>query len=468
MNQTATMLAAWSRFRPLRRWMLRRTMRQAPLFSPPESAVRILFGGDINFDPTIRMMWHLGLYTRKTKEPDRRLAARVKRKLWRRLVEPMLARKFYEPDDHGYFPEYSIRRPQRPDEIKPDAFVQRSKAVDLDWASVASDFDFPFRKIAPFLRSQDLVIVNLETPLTDHPRDNGLFKSAPGYASAMKAAGISLVNLSNNHIFDGGEKGFFDTLNYLQRVDLQPLGVGDDFDSARAGTTADLKGMRFCFLSYTQFCNTRFASLAKNYAGLLPLDRQLMIEDIQAAREKADWVIVSLHWGLENQPNVHPGEIEIAHCLIDAGADCIIGHHPHVPHAIEIYRGKPILFSLGNFIFAQRNHPSWSHNFLAELIIDQNCVCGVAIHPIAGEGSSLFQPELLKGRMGDEFLEDLQLKSALFGTRITIKDGTGYIGISDRDNVIARNRTIRKDEVPNTQDNSRYMASAAMGQFRDL
>lgn len=463
MNKTATMLAAWSRFRPLRRWMLRRTARQAPLLSPPATAVRILFGGDINFDPTIRMMWHLGLYVRKTKEPDRRLAARLKRKLWRRLAEPTLARKFYDPDDHGYFPEYSIHRPERPDEIKPDAFVQRSKAVDVDWRSVGSDFDFPFRKIAPFLRSQDLVIVNLETPLTDHPRDNGLFKSAPGYASAMKAAGVSLVNLSNNHIFDAGEKGFFDTLDYLKRAGLQTLGIGDNFDSARAGTTVELKGMRFCFLSYTQFCNTRFASLAKNYAGLLPLDRQLMIKDIQAARKKADWVIVSLHWGLENQPNVHPGEIEIGHCLIDAGADCIIGHHPHVPHAIEIYRGKPILFSLGNFIFAQRNHHSWSHNFLAELIIDQDCFCGVAVHPIAGEGSSLFQPEVLSGRMADEFLQDLQLMSAVFGTRITIKDGIGYIAISDPDKVTALNRTISRDAVASKQGDSRPMADAAIG-----
>jgi poly-gamma-glutamate synthesis protein (capsule biosynthesis protein) len=159
------------------------------------------------------------------------------------------------------------------------------------------------------------------------------------------------------------------------------------------------------------------------------LDRRIIVEDIKAAKKKADFVFISLHWGIENQPSVHPTQIEIAHLLIDEGADCIIGHHPHVPHGIEVYKERPIFYSLGNFIFAQ-TEDCWSDNILAEIIIDCRKFKGVIIYPISGQGQELFQPEILTGTRADSLLHEIQIKSVFFNTRITTQNHVGYISIS--------------------------------------
>ena len=137
--------------------------------------------------------------------------------------------------------------------------------MGFDWQAVASDFDYPFRRLRPLFESRDLVVLNLEGPLTDDRRDQGMFKSDPRYAPAMRAAGVSMVNLANNHLFDGGERGLLDTMRHLTDAGIGYVGVGDDLASARAGKRVDLRGTGLLFLAYTQFCNARFASLAASY-----------------------------------------------------------------------------------------------------------------------------------------------------------------------------------------------------------
>lgn len=382
----------------------------------------------MNFDPKIRRMWNLGLYrVRPQTTTTRTLPARLKRRLWRKFVQPMLSPEFSSREISKNFEELSLEKPAREEDIVADPFAQRSRPVEVDWAQVGTDWDFPFRKISAFLQERDLVVMNLETPLTDQARDKGLFKSDPNYATAMRRAGITAVNLSNNHIFDAGEKGFHETLDHLKQAGVKCLGIGDNLEDARAGKIIEVAGAKYCFLSYTQFCNSRFASLAGVQSGLLPLDRKLMVEDIARAKDKADLVIVSLHWGFENQPNVHPAQIEIAHELIDVGADCLIGHHPHVPHAVEVYRGCPIIYSLGNFVFAQQNHAGWSDNFLCELIVAGQEIRAVLIHPLAGRGSSTFQPEILTGSAGEAILQNIRIKSIVFKTDLQVRDGVGYL-----------------------------------------
>jgi poly-gamma-glutamate synthesis protein (capsule biosynthesis protein) len=422
-------LAAWSRSNRLQHWSRRRILAKSEPFSVPENATRILFGGDINFDPTIRQMWNMGLHRVRPHTNKRTLPEKVRRKLWRKFVQPMLSADFSSIEIDTAFDEFSLGKPARDSDVVPDRFAQRTCPVEVDWAKVGTDWDFPFRRISSFLRAKDLVVMNLETPLTDHGRDKGLFKSDPHYAQAMKRAGITAVNLSNNHIFDAGEKGFYDTLRHLKQAGVECIGVGDNLEDARAGKVIDVAGTRCCFLSYTQFCNSRFASLAGNHSGILPLDRKLMAEDVRHAKNNADVVIVSLHWGLENQPNVHPAQIEIAHALIDAGADCLIGHHPHVPHAIEVYQNAPIVYSLGNFIFAQRNYPGWVDNFLCELILNGKKIRTVLIHPITGNGSATFQPAVITGAASDAVLEKLRVKSIIFKTDINICEGVGCVAL---------------------------------------
>ncbi len=422
-------LAAWSPIARLREYVLRRLESPAAPFAPSSGAMRILFGGDVMLDPVIRRSGHLmklGLHETDG-APKPMTASAIGRRIQRRLLRALLSREYFSSWMLDRFWEFVPSNAKFFGEL--DAL---DRSIELDWQTLALDFDHPFRKLRPLFETQDLVVLNLESPLTLSARSYGMFKGDPRYAPAMRTAGVSVVNLSNNHAFDAGESGLTDTLRVLKAAGIQCIGVGDSLQDARAGTLLDVRGMRILFLSYTQYCNSYFASAADDsHAGILPLARQLMVEDVQAGAAKADMVIVCLHWGHENQPSVHPRQVEIAHELIDAGASAIIGHHPHLPHAIEIYRQRPIVYSLGNLIFAQAlNHPMWGDNFLAELQIEQGQVRGLIIHPVTGRGPSLFQPELLRGTDARALLRRVQLLSVPFQTRIAVSGDTGYIDLS--------------------------------------
>ena len=397
---------------------------------PSSSGLTILLGGDVNFDPELRMMFNLGLYRLREHRAPRSFGERARRRLWRAVCRRACSPELFGTAVNASFDELSLEKPAGDGTIATDSYYTETENLTEAVTGLAGSDDqsYPFAEITPLLKQQSVVFVNLETPLTMHPRPNGLFVSDPRYAAAMKAAGITVVGVSNNHIFDAGEIGFQDTLEHLSAAGLTAVGAGDDLDDARRGRTIEIDNLKLVFLAYTQFCNSRFASLAGKYPGILPLDRRLMVEDVRRARRNADLVLVSLHWGFENQPNVHPRQVDIGHLLIDAGADCIIGHHPHVPHAVEVYRGKPIFYSLGNFIFP-RFHRDWRDNFLAELLITRGSIEGVLVYPIAGTGSSLFQPAVLTGDSAERFLEGLRLKSIVFGTRLSSHNGIGYIDL---------------------------------------
>lgn len=327
------------------------------------------------------------------------------------------------------FIELLVKIPENEKRIHLDLNFRSTIPFNIDYSSATSKFAYPFEKITRFLREKDLVIVNIETPLTNHTRPMGLFISAPQYAQAMADVGISMVNLANNHIFDAGEIGFLQTIDHLREAGILYIGAGNNLEDARRGTPVQLKDTKFIFLGYTQFCNSKFSSVAAKYPGILPLDRKLIVEDIERARQEADFVFVVLHWGIENSPNVHPKQVEIAHLLIDSGAAAVIGHHPHVPHGIEIYKKKPILYSLGNFIFGQSDMRWCLDNYLAEIVIDQERIQGIMIYPISGQGQELFQPELLSGARSNSLLFELQTRSAAFNTKIAIQNDVGYIKI---------------------------------------
>jgi poly-gamma-glutamate capsule biosynthesis protein CapA/YwtB (metallophosphatase superfamily) len=421
--------ATYSRFKPIRNFAWKLIEPEGHVFSPSDSAVRILVGGDVTFDPENRLP-HGGVYFLK-RTRHRRLE-RIRRRFWRILCRFFLSPKFFS-DKIFYDPYLRELRMKEPENEERGLIANHPRGIyfDIDYSSATSKFAYPLEKIAPLMKKEDLVLVNLETPLTSHPRVQGHFISDPRYAQAMKDAGISIVNLANNHIFDVGDVGLSDTLNHLKDAGIAYIGAGKNFEDARLGKLLELNGIKLSFLSYTNVCNKGFVSVAAEYPGVLPLDPHLILADIKVARQKADFVFVSLHWGSEDQPNVHPRQIEIAHLLIDAGADGIIGHHPHVPHGIEIYKKRPILYSLGNFIFGHGSN-QWSDNFLAEIIIDQKHIQGIIIYPISGEGQGLFQPELLSGARADSLLHELQIKSVVFDTGIAIQNHIGYIEISAR------------------------------------
>lgn len=218
------------------------------------------------------------------------------------------------------------------------------------------DGQFPFLKVTDYLRSADMTFGNLECPIMKGPvvtRDAMRFRANPGVEAALKQAGFSVLSLANNHLPDAGPGGVKNTTARLDAVGIAWVGAGKDAEEAEKPATMTKNGIRFAFLAYNdQDVVPKRYGAAKGHAGTNIMDEKKVSKAVQAAKQRADVVIVSMHSGLEyRKPNRH--QASFARAAIDAGAEIVIGHHPHVVQSIEQYKGKFILYSLGNFVFDQ-------------------------------------------------------------------------------------------------------------------
>jgi len=211
------------------------------------------------------------------------------------------------------------------------------------------DFTWAFKNVAPTLSQADLTLVNLESPLiADCPStDQGmLFCGLPGHLQGLKLAGVDIANLANNHIYNHGQKGFRETVDLLSQNQISPLGNG-------YRVSKQVGQLKISFLGYQT---------------LSQFDPEKALLEIQEVKKNSDLLIVSFHWGSEYQSKPQRSQVELAHRVIDAGADVIIGHHPHWVQTEETYQGKPIFYSLGNLIFDQM----WSDETRRGLIVKLN------------------------------------------------------------------------------------------------
>lgn len=286
-------------------------------------------------------------------------------------------------------------------------------------------YDYPFAKTAQELRRGDIAIGNLEAPLTTRGseyRDKTFrFRANPAAAAALKRAGFSVLTLANNHMMDYGGEGLRDTLAALSRSDIAHTGAGGSLAEARQETVVVVRGVRVAFLAYSLTLPSEFYARADR-AGTAPGYAPHVREDIRRARDRADYVVVSFHWGAERAEFPKQYQREAGRGAIDAGADAVIGHHPHVLQGIEFYRGKPILYSLGNFAFGSRSTAA-DRSVMARLTLseDGGTVQLVPLNVLHRE--TRYQPEILAGRKGAEVIERLNRLSRGFGTVISGSEG---------------------------------------------
>jgi poly-gamma-glutamate synthesis protein (capsule biosynthesis protein) len=186
-----------------------------------------------------------------------------------------------------------------------------------------------------------------------HPRLT--FRAEPARAGELGRAGFDVVSLANNHVHDLGGGGAVESRVHLEAAGITPAGAGIDVPEAFAPVVRDAGGLKIAFLAYTLWHNGRSPIGADGAVAHISEAELLhrVPDAIRAARAElgADFVIVSLHWGIEFQPHPLPTQIEAAHRLVDAGADLVLGHHPHVLQDVERYHGGVIAYSLGNFVF---------------------------------------------------------------------------------------------------------------------
>ncbi|MBE3098093.1 MAG: CapA family protein [Acidobacteria bacterium] len=210
-----------------------------------------------------------------------------------------------------------------------------------------------FADVRPLFRKIDLVVGNLECTL---PGSGATVPTEPrviateDHVRAVAAAGITTVSLANNHMFDCLAEGFHRLRRLLDELGITYFGAGDNLREAAAPAIVQVRGVRVGFLGAADPRTGPSGFAEPGVPGVAPLKMTNLIDDIRRLRAEVDHVIVSLHWGEERLSIPSPTQVEQAHALADAGASLILGHHPHVLQGLEVYRGVPIIYSLGNFV----------------------------------------------------------------------------------------------------------------------
>jgi poly-gamma-glutamate capsule biosynthesis protein CapA/YwtB (metallophosphatase superfamily) len=172
----------------------------------------------------------------------------------------------------------------------------------------------------------------------------------------LDQAGLDGVTLGNNHILDAGTTGLNETMRHLDDAGIAHAGAGKDLAEARKPMIFDLGGTKVGVLSYLDVPSYGWAWATETAPGTAPLLENVMEEDIKRLRPKVDLILVMPHWGKEYIATPEPGQVDLAHAALEAGADLVIGGHAHWPKGIEMYEGKPIFYGVGNFLLDQ----SWS------------------------------------------------------------------------------------------------------------
>ncbi|MFH1053118.1 MAG: CapA family protein [Candidatus Woesearchaeota archaeon] len=216
-----------------------------------------------------------------------------------------------------------------------------------------SMYDYCFSDMASFFESADLVMVNLESPITesnDRLPKKFNFKANPDYVNILSQSGIGIVTIANNHIMDFGARGLEDTVSLLDEEGISYIGADMNLSKARTPIISAVKSYTFGMLAYTSIGPGQVFA-AQSSAGAVRLDENYYVNDINAIRDSVDFVIVNVHWGHEGTH--YPVDYQKMHArkMVDAGANVVIGHHPHVIQGAEKYKDGIIFYSLGNFMF---------------------------------------------------------------------------------------------------------------------
>jgi poly-gamma-glutamate capsule biosynthesis protein CapA/YwtB (metallophosphatase superfamily) len=214
-----------------------------------------------------------------------------------------------------------------------------------------------FEKIKPLFERADVVVANLECPVTKLPspvNKKYIFRADPEWLQAVKQSGITHLVMANNHTYDQGRTGIKETAEHLIQSDLIPVGYGTNQDDACKPTLIEKNGILVALFSSVLLSLENWSYLPDS-VGVCQATVEDLKNRIKAFKiANADYkIIVILHWGAEFQETPLFEQRQQAEELVDAGADAIIGHHPHVIQPKSIYKGKPIFYSIGNFVFDQ-------------------------------------------------------------------------------------------------------------------
>lgn len=311
--------------------------------------------------------------------------------------------------------------------------------------------DYFFQNVKSYLEKDDLSIVNFEGTLTtSETRENKefAFKGAPEYASILTSASVEAANLANNHSSDYGTVSYSDTQTALHDAGIPTFGNDET-------AIFDIKGIKVGLI------------------GIYELDTHLacqtrLTENIDKVRQEgANMIIVNFHWGNETETVPDSNQITLAHAAIDAGADLVVGHHPHVLQGMEIYNGRTIFYSLGNFCFGGNVYPSdfdtviyqptFTFNTNKELTRTTNTIIPCSISSESSYNN--YQPTPVEGSEKTR----IEQKINDLSSQITSSSGTNNTGSTDS----SGNLTDTSNETSDTSDTSADTANEASDNSAD-
>ena len=295
-------------------------------------------------------------------------------------------------------------------------------------------YDYFFQNVRQLFESDDLTIVNLEGPLTnsDKAKQHGyVFKADPECVKILTDSSVELCNLANNHSLDYGTEGLKDTARVLQENGVGYCGFTEAWN-------ATIKGVRVTALGFTKWDNT---------------DEEVY-RMVSEARENCDLLIVNMHWGWERQHKQCEAQEYMGRLAIDAGADLVIGTHPHVYQGIEKYKGRYIVYSLGNFCFAGNANPKDKRCLIFQQTFSFNPGMGIAQANFMDAGINIipcsissvtdkndFMPTIMPAEQGAALLKAVAESSTHFSW-----SGSKWM----KDNYLVANGLVKQqeDELP--------------------
>ena len=307
--------------------------------------------------------------------------------------------------------------------------------------------------VKAFLNSADIVLGNLEGAYADSgtPWPKGeinVWRANAKQMEAIEAGGFDAMSCTNNHIMDFGYDGLYETLGHLDRLGVKHSGAGRNATEAYAPAIVERDGAKVAMLAYSSVfapgwdaredrgglavmhaktayeppvrINENPGRPPKILTWLTQESKDQLARDVAAARKLADIVVCSFHWGISNgYIELADYQVELGHLAIDVGADLVFGHHPHALQGIEVYKGKAIFYSLGNFSFA-RHKLSAGHELETAIIrcrIRDRKIAAVEYLPTCGDEK--LDPHLLSLADGSDVIKIVEKRSAAFGTKFS-------------------------------------------------
>lgn len=259
---------------------------------------------------------------------------------------------------------------------------------------------YPFLLTHELISQADLAFANLECPITSQgvPRGAIAFRAPPQAAGGLSFAGFDVVSLANNHSDDCGDVGLLDTLTHLEQQGIAYVGVGQQTGESGGATIVDVRGVRIAFLAYNHI-GSKYEADVQDVSGPVWLEPEEMCEDVRQAQDQADFVVVSFHWGTEYIPLPDDFQVEVARAAVEAGADLVLGHHPHVVGAVSYLEDGFVAYSLGNFVFDQPFSVETMQGLVVHGLLDAGGLKQVRLIPVqieAGQPRIVPSPEARK------------------------------------------------------------------------